>query len=65
MFNNTKLTGIGLLEFVSAEEIIMNNEYAGVCLLYRAIHGEEDKKFMPNPRDEERFLQDFKDLMSE
>lgn len=65
MFNNTKLTGIGLLEFVSAEEILMNNEYAGVCLLYKAIHGEEDKKFMPNPIDEERFLQDFKDLVSE
>jgi hypothetical protein len=64
MFNNTHLTGIGTLEFVSAEEILMNNEYAGVCLLYRAIHGEEDKKFMPNPADEARFLQDFKDLVS-
>lgn len=65
MFNNKRLTGIGTLEFVSAEEILMNNEYAGVCLLYRAVHGEEDKKFMPNPRDEERFLQDFKDFVSE
>ena len=36
-------------------------EYAGLCLMYQAIHGEEDKKFMPNPADEEKFLEDFKD----
>lgn len=62
MFNNTHLTGIGELHFISAAQIIPNDEFGGICLLYEAVHGEEDKKFMPNPRDEERFLQDFKDL---
>ena len=65
MFNNVHLTGIGELHFISASQIIPNNEFGGICLLYEAVHGGEDKKNMPNPRDEERFLQDFKDLTSE
>lgn len=64
MFNNAKLTGIGELQFVGATQIVLTDEFAGLCLLYEATHGEEDKKFMPNPRDEERFLKDFKDLVS-
>ena len=65
MFNNTHLTGIGELQFIGATQTILTDEFAGLCLLYEATHGEEDKKFMPNPRDEERFLTDFKDLTSE
>lgn len=63
MFNNTHLTGIGELQFVGATQIILTDEFAGLCLLYEATHGEEDKKSMPNPRDEERFLKDFNDLV--
>ena len=63
MFNNTHLTGIGELQFIGATQIILNDEFAGLCLLYEATHGEEDKKSMPNPRDEERFLKDFNDLV--
>jgi hypothetical protein len=51
MFTNTKLTGIGLVEFFGATEIILNDEFAGVCLLFNTYHGEEDKKRMPNPAD--------------
>lgn len=65
MFNNTHLTGIGTLQFVGATQTVLTDEFAGVCLLYEATHGGEDKKFMPNPKDEERFLKDFKDLTSE
>lgn len=65
MFNNTHLTGIGTLQFIGATQIVLTDEYAGVCLMYEATHGGEDKKFMPNPRDEEQFLKDFKDLTSE
>lgn len=61
MIDNTHLTGIGRLEFLGANQIILTDEYAGLCLMYTAIHGEEDKKFMPNPNDEERFLKDFQD----
>ena len=65
MFNNTHLTGIGELQFIGATQTVLTDEYAGVCLLYEATHGGEDKKYMPNPKDEERFLKDFKDLTSE
>ena len=65
MFNNTHLTGIGELQFVGATQTVLTDEFAGVCLLYEATHGGEDKKFMPNPKDEERFLKDFKELTSE
>jgi hypothetical protein len=27
--------------------------------MYEAVHGEEDKKKMPNPADEEQFLKDW------
>ena len=65
MFNNTHLTGIGTLQFIGATQIVLTDEFAGICLLYEAVHGGEDKKFMPNPKDEERFLKDFKELTSE
>lgn len=65
MFDKTHLTGIGELQFLGATQTIINDEFAGVCLMYEATHGGEDKKYMPNPRDEERFLQDFNDLVSE
>lgn len=65
MFNNERLTGIGTLQFIGATQTVLTDEFAGVCLLYEATHGGEDKKGMPNPKDEEQFLKDFKDLTSE
>lgn len=59
MFNNKHLTGIGTLEFNGADQMILNDHFAGICLTYKAIHGEEDKKIMPNPQDEEKFLKEF------
>ena len=59
MFNDKRLTGIGKLEFLGANQIILTDEFAGVCLMYQAIHGEEDKQKMPNPRDEEEFVKNF------
>ena len=59
MFNGKHLTGIGELNFLGANQIILTNEFAGICLMYSAVHGEEDKKFMPNPKDEEQFLKDW------
>ena len=64
MFNNKHLTGIGELQFLGANQMILTDEYAGLCLMYQAIHGEEDKKGMPNPANEERFLEDFAALIS-
>ena len=63
MFNEKHLTGIGRLQFLGANQIILTDEYAGLCLMYQAIHGEEDKKDMPNPREQEQFEKDYKTLM--
>ena len=65
MFNHKHLTGIGNLEFLGANQIMLTDEYAGLCLIYSAVHGEEDKKFMPNPRDEEQFLMNFNQMFNE
>ena len=64
MFNDKHLTGIGKLEFLGANQMILTDEYAGLCLMYSAIHGEEDKKNMENPKDQEQFEKDFKELIS-
>ena len=63
MFNGKHLTGIGELNFLGANQIILTDEFAGICLMYSAVHGEEDKKFMPNPRDEEQFLEDWEEFV--
>lgn len=60
MFNNNKFTNVGRLEFLSAQEKVLSDEYAAVCLKYLAYHGGEDNIRQPNPNDEERFLKDFK-----
>ncbi len=62
MFTNQRLTGIGKLQFMGATQQNYSDEFAGICLIYAAVHGEEDKKNMPNPNDEEQFLKDWEDL---
>jgi hypothetical protein len=62
MLQEKKLTGIGETEFLGANQMILSDEIAGICLMYGAIHGEEDKKFMPNPANEAAFIKDFNDL---
>jgi hypothetical protein len=44
--------------------MILNDEYAGLCVMYAAIHGEEDKKGMPNPLDEEAFVANYNALFN-
>lgn len=65
MFNGKHLTGIGNLEFMGANQIILNDEFAGLSLMYSAIHGEEDKKNMPNPADQEKFEEEFNKLFND
>lgn len=59
LMDNSRLTGIGKLEFLGANQIILTDEYAGLCLMYQAIHGGEDKYNMPNPNDNEKFIEDY------
>lgn len=71
MFNLKKLTGIGYLEFVGATQIVLSDEFAGLCLMYRTVHGGEDEKYMPTYPDknsgkikEEQFIKEFKDYIN-
>lgn len=59
MFNNRKLSGIGTLNFLGASQIILSDEFGGLTLMYETTHGEEDKKYLPNPNDEDQFLENF------
>lgn len=65
MFNDKHLTGIGKLEFLGANQMILTDEYAGLCLMYSAIHGEEDKIDMLNPHDQKQFEKEFKEMMGQ
>lgn len=65
MFNGKHLTGIGKLEFIGANQMILTEDYAGVCLMYSAIHGGEDKKGMPNPMDEQNFVDNYNKMFNE
>ena len=42
ILNNNKLSGIGTLEFAGCNEIILDENLAGYCLMYQAIHGSDD-----------------------
>lgn len=64
MLDKTHLTGIGTLEFAGASQILLNDEFAGLSLMYNAIHGEEDKKFMPNPADDKQFIKEFNEMFN-
>ena len=65
MLNKQRLTGIGLVEFYGAKEILLTDEFAGVCLMYKTYHGNEDKKPMPNPADQEQFALDYKTMIEQ
>lgn len=64
IFDKSRLSGIGRLEFLGASKLLISDEYAGVCLMYNAIHGEEDKKDMINPLDNEKFLTEFNEMFN-
>lgn len=51
LFDGKHLTGIGELEFVGAKQILLTNEYAGICLMYQAYHGSDDKNKLRDPED--------------
>jgi len=42
ILNKSKLSGIGELDFLSCNEIVLNENLSGYCLMYRATHGNDD-----------------------
>ena len=65
MFNNKHLTGIGKLQFLGASQIILTDEFGGICLLYQAIHGEDDKKNALNPITNEELNKNFDEIFNQ
>lgn len=59
MFNDKHLTGIGTLQFMGARRFTVNDHFGGLCVMYNTVHGGEDRKHMPNPVNEEQFIENF------
>lgn len=58
LFDGKYLTGIGRLEFLGANQIVLTDEFAGLTLMYAVIHGEEDKNaYTPVEDDQEYYKQ--------
>jgi len=43
ILNKAKLTGIGELNFMGCNELVLDEVLSGYTLSYRAIHGSDDK----------------------
>ena len=59
MFLHQRLTGIGELEFMGASSGPLTPDYFLTCLIYNAVHGEEDKKYSLNPNDDKDIIDNF------
>ena len=67
MLNNKKLTGIGTLQFLGANQIILSDEFAGLTLMYQTIHaydGEDTKKAL-NPREQQDINNNWNQLFNQ
>ena len=60
MLNGKHLSGIGTLEFLGCNQIILNDEFGGLSLMFLAIHGEDDK--VPRPDTPEFMKEAFEEL---
>lgn len=65
MFDNKHLSGIGTFQFMGANQIVLNDEFAGLTVMYSAIHGGEDEKNPLNPAKEEKMEEDFDELFND
>ncbi len=65
MFNEKRLTGIGELQFLGANQMILTDEYAGLCVMYQVIHGEEDKKHPLSPEVDRNIKENFDAIFNE
>ena len=54
MLNRKRLTGIGKIEFLGANQIVLSDEFAGLTLMYQTIHGYdgEDSKYTLDPKEQ-------------
>lgn len=59
MFEKKKLSGIGRTQFVTCQQLKIDSSHIGFTMVYRIIHGEEDKKDMLNPDEWAAFVEDY------
>ena len=64
MLNAQRLTGIGNVYFLGANQMILTDEYAGLCLMYQVIHGEEDKVNTLNPVENTEIAENFDQIFN-
>lgn len=43
ILNEAKLSGIGTFNFIGMNQLVLNEDFAGYTLMYRAVHGNDDK----------------------
>ena len=63
LINDKKMSGIGRIQFVGASQIVLNDEFAGLTLIYKAVHGGEDKYNLPNPNEQAKFDEDYQKML--
>lgn len=51
ILNESRLSGIGTFQFAGCNEIVLDGNLSGYCLIYAATHGADD--WVPNPEEEE------------
>lgn len=44
ILNNKKLTGIGTTQFLSCQQLLLDENFSGYTLTYSVIHGNDDKR---------------------
>ena len=65
MFNNKHLSGIGLLQFMGANQIILTDEFAGLTLMYSATHRDDDTKNAPVGKTDQQLKDNFNELFND
>ena len=65
MLNEKRLSGLGKLNFLSASQIIINDEFSGISLMYSAVHGEEDKLIIEKPKVKATLQNNFNDMWND
>ena len=64
MLDGQRLSGIGTLEFAGAVLQNWTEEYGGVTLFYRAVHGDEDKKNALNSDTDADIIENFNEIFN-
>ena len=65
MLKLKKLSGLGDLILIGGVQRIYSDEFMGFTLIFETVHGGEDRIGMPNPMDEEQFIEDFNEMYND